>query len=361
MGKLEQSLASTFGFETAVMFGKARSGVVALLEALGPAGRQIIMPATICPSLIAAARAAGADVKLCDIDPAHGLADDTEMAALVRALDTPGIVMPTYLYGYVCDYSLTIKAAQDLGWFVLHNDTHGALGHGQAFLEQSPSSGLLVSFGAGKVIDAQGGGAVLLNDRALAQELLARSRQYPAVTQKTEAFEDYLTLLRRILRQGPAGGERSLAGRYEHFLDLDTTLTKFSFSDDQRPSIQTALNAHPHECARRQESCVKWRTHLAPYEGKLQFPKLSQPSPWRMIIRIPKFRDHIVAALRDLGIDAGTNYPSVSIFYPTMFANKHFPGAQIWSEDVLNLWLNSNYDDNLMAQTAAVIGSSMQQ
>src|SRR5579862_9428100 len=98
--KLELRLASEFGYTHGILFGRARSALVALLETLGVRPHSpILIPSNVCPELLAAVLSSGAAARLLPIDGATGLVPDEVMATAILSADN-GVAIATQLYGF---------------------------------------------------------------------------------------------------------------------------------------------------------------------------------------------------------------------------------------------------------------------
>lgn len=167
---IEQRLCRLFGYEHAILFGRARAGLVAVLEEAAGLNRAVVFPSNVCVAVLAAVVAAKQAPRLAAVSPQSGLAEDDRLAEAIMTISQPGVVMPTHIYGQLAEYRRTRRLAAERGWFVLENDSLAAtISAGRDY--RAYGDALLVSFGSGKTIDAGGGGAILTNDKALASAL----------------------------------------------------------------------------------------------------------------------------------------------------------------------------------------------
>lgn len=349
---IESRLCGLFGYGHAVLFGRARSGLVALLEALGPERTgAVVIPSNICPAALAALVAGDAEPRLAPVSPESGLADDARLAAAMSRVARPGMAMPTHLYGMRADYTETRRLAAAKGWFVLENDTLATAAAPDG-VRRAFGDALLVSFGSAKTIEAGGGGAVLTDDARLAGELARRARRWPEPGAEAEAVETHLTLARRHLR---ALGRPDLA---EPLLPLDAGHCRYGFADALRAPLGRALERLPETIATRRERLQLWDRALAPFAASLMQPPIAPAAPWRAIRRLrdPARRGPVVEALRDAGFDAGTNYPPLAESFPALLGGQGHPDATEWGRAVINLWLDERYDAARIARAAEVIG-----
>lgn len=352
---LERRLADLFGYGHCVLFGRGRAGLVAVLEVVrGAPGCPVVVPSNLCPAVIAAIHAAGAAPKLAQVSSRSGLAEDESLLRAMAAAPRPGVVMPCHLYGLLADYSGLRAAAAPSGWFVLENDTLFAAaardGRRIAF-----GDALLVSFNHAKTVEAGAGGAVLTDDAALAGALTACSRAWPVLDAEAEAVEHHLTLARRHLR---ALGQGALG---EQLLEIDAAHTRHAFPHALRPVVEAALDRTPALVASRWERVRWWEEALAGTEADLPAPAVPLSVPWRLVrfARSPALRDAVVVALREAGIDAGTNFPPLTDGFPSLLGDQRHDDAVRWGQTVINLWLTEDYDQPRIRHAAEIIRAAI--
>lgn len=348
-GSCEDQLSRLFGYEHVVLFGRARAGLVAVVEEIGGHAAPVVIPSNICVAVLAAILAAGAKPVLVPVSPESGLVDDSRFAAAIRGNSSPnGIVMPTHLYGMLGDYRKARRAASEQSWFVLENDSLAAtigLNH------RGSADALLLSFGSGKTLDAEGGGAILTNDSRLAAALVRRAEGWPPVRDDDEATETHLILARRHLHAlGYAAASESL-------LDVDVANARSGFNRSSVAKILDALAKFQSENEQRQERLEQWQRALAGLAPALSRPSIAPRSPWRGVFKFQDglLRDEVVKALRRNGFDAGTNYPPLTDFFPNLLHGQDYADAKQWGCTVLTLWLTQQYDSATIGEAANVI------
>lgn len=350
-------LADLFGYNDAILFGRARSGVLALLDILGLSPEAgFIMPANLCPSLLMAVHSSGTSIRLADVSELNGLASDDALVEAMQQASRPGIVMPTHLYGFVQPYPKTTAVARENGWFILENDTisTGVLLDGGN--RRAIGDALLVSFGYAKGIEAGGGGALLTDDRVLARELRSRAETFPPLDTSALNAEEEFTLFARQLRNSQ-GKQNSLSAQTrENLLFERAPAYRYSFPENLEASLSAALNGFQKTIDGRRHKVDLWDHFLEPYANALLAPQAECIVPWRLIRRAPGIRDPIVSALRKAGIDAGTNFPPLCSSFPVLFPGEPPAGAERWGREVLNLWLSPANEVPQMILAANIIG-----
>lgn len=344
MNRLEDRIGALFGFGHVVLFGRARAGLTAVLDAVGARDKPVIFPSNLCPVVLAAITAAGALPRPAPVSPVSGLTDDERLAEAMAGEPIPGVVMPTHLYGLWTPHARCHAA----GWFVLENDTlcttasrdgkHRAMGNA-----------LLVSFNHTKTIEAGIGGAVLTDDSVFAAELARLAAAWPPLSAQDDAVEKHLTMARRHLR---SLGRSQLE---EQLLEVDAAHIRHALPQNARKRIDAAMTVFPEAISHRWERVWMWREVLAHVSEDLLAPAADLLAPWRLTryLRRPEWRDPLVAQLRAAGFDAGTNYPPLAQSFPALLPSQ--PDAERWGQAVINLWLTDDYDAGRIAAAACVI------
>ncbi len=337
---LESKLAETFGFEHVVMLGRARSGLVALLELFREGSDQpipVLLPENICPILVTAIRAGGGIAVTIPVSPLTGLPEDQEFVHAMKNSSKCGIVMPVHLYGFLGEYPETVKYARKKGWFILENDTNVVRSQSQ---EKAFGDALLVSFGYAKPLEVGRGGALLTNDPLLAQRLRQHVGTYRVLDKKALAMEEQIMLKRRAIRGRLVTNSDELI----QICSEEVNLAKFDFDPKDTDKILVKISSFPQENEKRLECRDLWEHALAGMEDIFQPIPLKQPVPWRVIRRIPRQRDHFAQALWAQKIDAGINYRSLWREMPSSYLSGDNSVRDKWGDEVLNLWVTEDYN-----------------
>jgi dTDP-4-amino-4,6-dideoxygalactose transaminase len=345
----ESQLCSSFGYDHAVLFGRGRAGLLAVLEEVGGRDAPVIIPSNICVAVPAAIKAAGCKPILASVSAMSGLADDARLAAAIEENQSRyGIVMPTHLYGMWSNYPRTRQSASERGWFLLENDS---LASSIDLRQKNMGDALLLSFGSGKTIDAGASGAILTNDASLAEALKRRAKNWPIVSHAVEAAETNAVLARRYLY---ALGRAEVG---EPLLEVDVAYNQNGFDERKRDNILEALGRFREQNGARLSRLARWQSALGKFAPAIVVPEIPIRTPWRAVFRFesPHLRNAVVSALRVNGVDAGTNYPPLTDFLPKLLEGQTHADAKKWGETVLTLWIDRTYDDERIAKAAAII------
>jgi dTDP-4-amino-4,6-dideoxygalactose transaminase len=350
--RLKWKVSRFFGYENAVLVGRARSGLVAVIEETTGPDAPIIIPSNTCSAVLAAVIAAGRKPLVVSVSATTGLVDDSELAGIVEAHEgSPGLAVVTHLYGMLADYPLTEGAARRVGWQLLENDSLAATAVCPPQRGYNVGQGLLLSFGHGKTLDGGGGGAILTNDSNLAASLAKRVARWAVFDQTADQIETSVVLARRhLVALGvPEGAEAVLPVEAAH--------CRHSFDYSWQDQIAGAIDGFQVENNRRMDRLEAWRTALADLHDELRVPPIPIRSAWRAIFtaRGGVLRDRIVANLRMHGIDIGTNYPPLWSAAPKLLGAQRQASGDTWGACVITLWLSDTYDDPRIRTAADII------
>jgi dTDP-4-amino-4,6-dideoxygalactose transaminase len=143
------------------------SGTGALALALHHAatpGCTVALPAYACPDLGTAAIAAGAGIRLYDVDP-RTLGPDWD--SLDAALDGADLVVGAHLFGRLVDIGEITRRAKQVGAVVIEDAAQFAGGTREGISGGALAAWSILSFGRGKGLNTGGGGALMVQGDGL--------------------------------------------------------------------------------------------------------------------------------------------------------------------------------------------------
>lgn len=275
-----QHLREQTGRRHTLLTGRAAAGLWAALRALGLQNQPVGIPANTCYIVLWAVLDSGSIPVLLDTD-------QTGNVSLTGLNSSPQLsaIIPTHLYGLpapmetICDWAkrkhvIVIEdAAQAVGALV-DNQPAGAWGDMSVF-----------SFGPGKIIDVEGGGALLADDTQLAREaerLLASTPLWnDPLASLTDQWNEIYWALHRFETRNPA-----LPGLYPQFYNIYRELIAYRLPPSWWTDLPDALRDLP--ASLQQRSAV-----AALYDTRLNHPPLrTLPRPagaalWRYPLIVP--------------------------------------------------------------------------
>ncbi len=337
-----------FQFEHCIFAGRGRSALaLAFTAADVPNGSPVILPSNICPSVIASVICANMEPHVIPVQSETGLPDEGDALKLLTETKGRGFLLIAHLYGLYCAHHELVKEAKRRRWIVIESDTLATTAYTQ--VERLESDATILSFGSGKSIDACSGGALLLHDTAYAQSARRVISDWQPLNDEDNAIEDHLILHRRALR------ERKQSSLYSGCLLSEIAQIPRNFNIDWDLLINALSGLHSKR-ARAIENWDQWSQLLSGSSLIL----LSKPLfPWRFIAVVgrPESRHTLLSELREENINVGTNYPSVTQFFPSFFTNKSPPMRDNFGDRVINLWLTDSNSNKTSRIVTAIAGN----
>lgn len=242
------ALRALTGRRHALLTGRGAAGIWATLVALGFRDRPILLPANTCYIVLWAVLASHNRPVLVDIDPRTGnVSADTLDACPVAH---PAAIIPCHMYGLSAPMKSIMEWARHRSVFVIE-DAALAIG---AQVEERPAGAwgdvAIFSFGQGKIVDLEVGGALLTDDDALAAEIERILENTPLWSDQLTQFTNQWHSLYWALHQHEADNPRLLE-LYPKLLDLYHDLTAYRMPAEHWRELPSALEILPQNLAHR--------------------------------------------------------------------------------------------------------------
>jgi perosamine synthetase len=335
---LEKEIREFFCVEDVFLVSSGTSALIVTLKALKALSPrpEIVLPAYTCPSVAAAAIAAGLQPVLCDVEPATF---DYDARLLERTINEKTLcVVVHHLFGVPSNVARIRRLCRQHGAFVVE-DAAQAMGvsAGGRWLGTLGDAGIF-SFGRGKNITCGSGGAIVTTSARIAGAIAREYRHLSAQT-VSEELETLLELalmavfVRPSLYWVPAG---------LRFLKLGETV----YPTEVRPRrIGAAAAGVLRNWTRRLNRANRIRsTNAACFVQSLALrPPAGSRHPY---LRLPLVMPH-AAAKRDLcrqsrrwGLGVSAAYPMAVNEIPEirhLFAGATFPGARRLAQTLVTL------------------------
>ncbi len=347
-----------------MLLGRAAAGIWAALGAWGIRDQVILLPANTCYIVLWAVLKSGNRPLLVDVDPhTANLTVDSLNAALPFA---PTVVIPCHMYGLpapmqaICQWGHQhkIKVIEDVALAL------GATVDGQP--AGSWGDAAILSFGLGKIVDNQVGGALLTSDAAFAREAQRLLAETPLWDDRLMSLTNQWNNLYWSLHQYESVNPR-LLDLYPQLFAIYGDLTVYRLAAGDWEDMPKLLRHLPENIAHR-------ATLTAIYDAALQnlhstlLPPLVRPAGsilWRYPLHIQADqRAVLLAHLWEQGVhDATRWYPplrpmttSLAPFLPQPLT----PVADALGASVINLPLDEHVSLADAQRTAALITNFLQ-
>lgn len=301
-------LRTLTGREQAVLAGRGAAAIWAALKAWGCEGREVLIPANTCYIVLWAVLRSGCRPRLIDI--ASPLRPST-LEPLPADTSQAAAIIPAHLYGLPAPMGELCAWARQRGLYVIE-DAALALG---GEVEGRPAGGwgdaAILSFGLGKVVDHQLGGALVTDDPVLAQEVRRLLEDAPLLDDDLLRLANQWHGLYWPLHQYESSTP-GLLDLYPRLFDLYSAITVYRLVDSDWEGLAERLEALPADRERRVRLAGRYDAELA----GLPVTRLERPAAgilWKYPVLVePGQRDAVLEALWSAGQHEVTRwYPSL--------------------------------------------------
>ncbi|MEZ4668728.1 MAG: DegT/DnrJ/EryC1/StrS family aminotransferase [Anaerolineae bacterium] len=341
--------------------GRAAAGIWALLRAWDFHDRDILLPANTCYIVLWAVLKSGNRPLLVDIDPRTANIDLSALRAVTQS-SFPATIIPCHMYGLaapmssICDWarSQDIKVIEDSALAIgamIEGQPAGAWGDAAVF-----------SFGLGKVIDHQVGGAVVTNDSVLAREVDRLLSAAPIWDDRLLCLSNQWHGLYWPLHQYEMSTPQLLP-LYQQLYELYGEIAVYRLSQDEWSELPALLRALPENSARRAQQVLAYDEVLL--NGLTTYPITTLERPqgsilWKYPLLVPpESRDELLTRLWDAGIHEATRWypplrPMARVLAPAV-VQPEAPGADTLGATIINLPLGENVDEQSLLKIGELV------
>jgi dTDP-4-amino-4,6-dideoxygalactose transaminase len=336
--QLEDWLAERYGRNHCVLVGRATTGIALALQATDVSG-EVLVPTYTCASPAYAVTYADATPTFVDVDHDYTLSVDSVREQIS---DETEAVIAIHLFGHAAEID-TLQDVCHEHECLLVEDACQSLGttyQGQRTGTFGDVS--VLSFGHKKHIDADGGGAVLTDDEAVAAGIREAAADIPIrdadrLETLYDHYRDIYYAIEDLTAIHPPAKQL-----YEPFPRVFRELYLRGFDPDVTAAIADGYESLAEAVATR-------RRHADRYHDGLDHPRITRPDPRgipsysRYSIRFDTttLRDHVVESLRDDDFHVSTLYSPIHERFGDSSA---YPVATDLASQTINLWVTPRVD-----------------
>lgn len=331
---------------------RATSGLCALLTALSDRGGSVVVPNNVCLTVIAAIHGAGLKPEFLDIDPgSQSICPD-----LLDCLSSSEkrIVLYPHMYGITHQHFSRIQTiCRQRNWFLIE-DCAQSLGAGIAGLPCGRGSDAAVySFGRGKIIDCDFGGAVTVRDRDLFEQTRSVYEKMPYRHKQHSNHERmYGQLFKRTYAMWQSRKNWDFSGFFRELLSDYGHIFIHRCDDLPYEQIQAGIRQLDRSFQQRlktaqtfQDACLR--------EGLSFIRHPEESTYWRFNLLLPAaHRDALMKMLHRHQCHASSWFPATDRFIAKREDESSYPVSDEIGDAILNLWVSGTEPD----YTEKVIG-----
>ena len=362
MSEMEEKLANRFGKRHCVLTGSGTTAIYLLLEVLGLKKHDVVLvPATCCFAPVYAIKYAGLEVDFCDVSLKDGCMTPETLSMALDCNESIKVVIGVHLFGNVLDLESIRNVCRDRGVFFVEDICQAFGARYQNMPCGAAGDFAVLSFGHTKILEAGGGGALLVDDLEIACAIREKLDTMKSID--PHSFSDFSERHRRQYYEIQKDCRTSPENRYQ-FGQLWKGFRPV-FIRRLEPRILPQIRF----CMEQEERIVRHRRRLSRlYVELLGFQKdlkvLSpQPGsvPWRFNcllknIDVPSFCGFV----RKIGFDISTWYANLGNHFVSANSRK-LPNAETIEKEIVNLWVDESKNESYVQDLCRVMKKSLSQ
>jgi len=331
------------------MCGRATAGIYAVLKALDLDSGKVILPSIVCPSPANAVCYAGFEPVFCDINLTNYTIGIDSIVDVLRKEENIRAIIPVHLYGHAADMVSISKVAQERDIAVIE-DAAQALGGGfQGRKLGSWGDASVLSFGHTKILDAGGGGAILIDDEKLANAVSKELQNLPPKPDNlADLFRQYREIyytLKVIAEENPL-----VHKLLSHLPEVFKEQYLFQLDGESECAIGEIFGELGERIERRRRNTKRYRALLE--HDLISHPTYEEDSVlWRYTFRIPaNLQQPVTEYMRSQGHDISNWYPSIHRWHmgSGVYSDQdslRLDNALRFEREVINLWVDPAAQD----------------
>lgn len=350
-----------------VLTGRAAGAIWAALRARAFRDRWVLIPANTCYIVLWAVLKSGNKPYLIDIDPQTGNISPRTLSQC--PIKNPAALIPCHMYGLPAPMAEICAWARERGIFVIE-DAALALG---ANADGRPAGAWgdasVFSFGHGKIVDAEIGGAFLADDARLAVEVERILSGVPVWSDHHADLTNQWNAIYWALHQFEVENPR-LGEIYPKLYEIYGELVAYGFQRSAIGSQRNARGAAQGGLIAELENLdanFEHRAKIAAIYDELReiCPAWTLERPagsilWRYPLLVSeRHRDHLLQHLWENGVhDATRWYPPLRHMLAALRPDlppRETPGADRLGVEIINLTVDSRVGEGDARETVAII------
>lgn len=335
-----------------VWLGNGTLAIILLLQESGLHGRRIAVPVNVCPNVVQAIWYSGNYPHYVDIeDDRLGISPE----ALEQEIEKVSAVVAVHAYGSVCNIKSIVQICRRHNKFLIE-DCAQALG---AHIDGQPvgtfGDAAVFSFGSGKIVDLKYGGAAVSNDASLIQRVKSFVVTLPDFSEEFKLTISDISALHTFMynRFYPNRVQRYSNLLRSAALDAKSAYL-FRAPDDLPEKVSDSLKTLDVNLSLRLKRALRFRELFENAGLMFHWPE-DGGIFWRFNLFLKSGRDNLLRTLLAEGFKVSSWYPRIDLFMDAVNTNQKFPVADRIGNEILNLWVNSEVDDNYVEQISSRI------
>lgn len=333
MNKLENMISNIYNKKYSYFTGNGTTALYLIFKALNKKDKKVVFPNITCMAPVNSAIYAGYEVVFCDVN----LDDYTmNLESLKRIVDKEdiGIVVPTHIYGHICDMKSIYNYCKEKNIIVIED--------GAQTTEISDDNDFAVtSFGHTKILEtAIGGGVIFYKDNNYKDSFEHNSKDLNYES-NNEDFKLYTRKYYEITKS--LSGARYHSSMKElQICSKDIFLRHFKYNEELI-NVITKKDSIVLDRKKRTEIYIR-NLYKNEFIYSQQINVGNYPL-WRLSLLVRDIdRNKFVDEVRKNNIDISTWYPCLHKFYSKQKDDELVNSINV-SENIVNFWVTEKYSE----------------
>ncbi|MDP8213174.1 MAG: DegT/DnrJ/EryC1/StrS family aminotransferase [Candidatus Zapsychrus exili] len=343
----EDVLAKLLGRKQCVLTGNGTNALHIAYSLADVKRPKILLPSMMCLNPMLAVHYADRIPVFADILQKDATIDPESVSKILKEDKEISAVLAVHLYGHTADMEKLSQICKEHKAMLIEDLAQalgGSYSDGQPFGSAGDCS--VVSFSYSKIIDVGDGGAIAMDDDALAGQARFMLEEF-----NDKRADDVLAnkIYRKLFYDFWERGQKDTKA-YDLF-DIFPTLFKdmhiYKSTDNQASKIIDSLGNLESEVVGRRRVCEIYRNELNGIDDITFFSPKEGYSPWRFTFRVSKERrSDLLKQVRQSGFDISRWYPCISRWTSSGREQEKdsFQVADILEKEVANLWVTEGYE-----------------
>ena len=333
-----------------IFSGRGSAALYAILTSLETKERKILLPVNICEIVIPVINMAGFTPVFYDVNPSTGNSDFENIKA--KYTGEEAVLLAVHNFGAALEIDLISDWAKEQGIFLIE-DACNALG---ATFKNIPvgnwGDAAIYSFGYSKIVELGFGGGLTVRESGLRQKvkkLISSFDLYSDLHKEADhEFQSKLRILRKDSGNQKPEIYRPLYEDYAKFLIYRLDEQSVNLIKDALVDLDTILlSRHQKAMMYRNGISSSKISHIQEVPGQIF---------WRYNILVePESRDELLKLLIDNTIWASKWYPPVNQLFFEKNESGSYPGAELFSKRVINLFVDERFSMTEVKRTISLI------
>lgn len=330
--------------------GRGSSALYAILNSISVTKRKLLLPVNICEIVIPVIQLAGFSPIFYDVDSDTGNSGLENIKA--KYTGEEAVLLAVHNFGVPLEIDLISEWAKEKEIFVIE-DVCNALGSTWKNLPLGNwGNAAIYSFGYSKIVELGFGGGLTVRESGLRQkvkELISSFDLYSDLHKEADhEFQSKLRILRKDSGNQKPEIYRPLYEDYAKFLIYRLDEQSVNLIKDALVDLDTILSSR-HQKAMMYKNGISSSkiSHIQEVPGQIF---------WRYNILVePERRDELLKLLIDNTIWASKWYPPVNKLFFEESESGSYPGAELFSKRVINLFVDERFSITEVKRTISLI------